>query len=197
MLTSVRDRSRAVVRFVVPGFRRVAATLALAGALAARRSRAGVGDDRRERARRAGAELVGQPPQARRRRRGRWGSLGKEVLGAPSASWSGDGRKLTVAAVGADHLAWHRTWTNGLWGAWMPLNTNPGSALPTSQPPLLTTLGARLSDAQASDILTRVGEESVTAKPQATGLVAALSSFGAAPAPSGSFPHAPSGSPPG
>jgi hypothetical protein len=130
-----------------------------------------------------------------------WGSLGKEVLGAPSASWSADGRKLTVAAVGADYLAWHRTWANGVWGPWIPLNTNPASApyyaLPASQPPLLTTLGVRLSGAQASEILARVGEESVTAKPQASGLVAALSSLGATPTPSGSFPKAPSGTPPG
>jgi hypothetical protein len=60
-----------------------------------------------------------------------WRSLGGQVLGAPSASWSGDGSHLDVYAVGTDRQMYHdrydlgQEWFSG-WGL-VPGNGQAGS----------------------------------------------------------------------
>lgn len=48
-----------------------------------------------------------------------WSSLGKKVIGAPSASWTADGTTLDVAAVGTDRRVYRRRFeTTGGWTGW-------------------------------------------------------------------------------
>jgi hypothetical protein len=49
----------------------------------------------------------------------RWTQMSNQyVVGAPSASWSADGRTLNVFAVGADYAIYQRRQVNGTWGVW-------------------------------------------------------------------------------
>jgi hypothetical protein len=68
-----------------------------------------------------------------------WASLGKQVLGAPSAIWNASGSKLTVVAVGTDYRAVRRQCVRGSgWRPWTIVpdgGSAPYFALPASTPP--------------------------------------------------------------
>ena len=156
-----------------------------------------------------GADRIGQMMTMTRSGRPTtpWTWLGKELLGAPSATWTSDGRRLTVVGVGADYRVWYRVWSNSAWGSWVALATNSASApfyvLPTSQlPPVAVSLTRAPGDATTAgtgdaEMVAILGSEDGVTAPPAAGLAGALSASGFAPRPSGMYPDAPSGRPQG
>ena len=59
-----------------------------------------------------------------------WTSLGKQVLGAPSAIWSADGETLDVFAIGTNHRIYRRRYSS--WDGWGPWSEVPDNGVATS-----------------------------------------------------------------
>ena len=58
---------------------------------------------------------------------GSWESLGGTILGAPNASWRGDGSELDVFAIYSNHVVYEDRLVSGAWLGWKPLTGTSGT----------------------------------------------------------------------